>query len=104
MERKKQRLSSQNRKMRRTKESRKRRGKAESESKGKHLWNGCGSETRKDERKRTECQVREPRRNAREIRQERMGETVKPKGRAEALEKPLRGKDRKKRTEETEAE
>ena len=32
-----------------------------------------------------------------------MGETVKTKGRAEALEKPLRGKDRKKRTEETEA-
>ena len=31
-----------------------------------------------------------------------MGKTVKPKGRTEALEKPLRGKDRKKRTEETE--
>ena len=37
------------------------------------MWNGCGSEARKDERKRTEIQVREPRRNAREIRQERMG-------------------------------
>ena len=33
-----------------------------------------------------------------------MEKTVKPKGRTEALEKPLRGKDRKKRTEETEAE
>ena len=33
-----------------------------------------------------------------------MGKTVKSKGRTEALEKPLRGKDRKKRTEETEAE
>ena len=32
-----------------------------------------------------------------------MGKTVKPKERTEALEKPLRGKDRKKRTEETEA-
>ena len=37
------------------------------------MWNGCGSETRKDERKQTEIRVREPRKNAREIRQERMG-------------------------------
>ena len=33
-----------------------------------------------------------------------MGKTVKPKGRTETKEKPLRGKAKKKRTEETESE
>ena len=28
--------------------------------KGKHLWNGCGSEAGKDERKRTEAEYAEP--------------------------------------------
>ena len=87
-------LSSQSLKQKRTKESGK---------EGKHRWNGCGSETGKDERKRTESQVPETGNKAWETRRRRRGKTGKPKGRTEALDKPLRGEDRKKGTEETES-
>lgn len=45
----------------------------ESKEEGKHSWNGCGSEARKDERKHTAMPSTEPERNAWETRQDRTG-------------------------------
>ena len=84
------------------KESGKEGERPKAKAKGKHRWNGCGSETGKDERKRTESQVLETGKEAWETRRKRRWKTGKPKGRTEALEKPLRGEARKKGTEETE--
>jgi hypothetical protein len=71
---------------------------------GKHRWNSWGSEAGRDERKRTESQVPETGKAARETGRQRRRKTGKPKGRTEALEKPLRGGNRKKGTEEQRAE
>ena len=60
--------------------------------KGKHLWNGCGSEAGKDERKPTESRVREPGRNARETRQERTGKVRKRKRRDSTEDAAVRQK------------
>ena len=46
--------SSQNRNVKRTKGSRRKGESPKAKAKGKHRWNGCGSETGKDERKQTE--------------------------------------------------
>ena len=72
--------------------------------KGKHRWNGCGSETGKDERKQTESQVPETGKEAWETRRKRRWKAGKPKGRTGALDEPLRGENRKKGTEEQKAE
>ena len=71
---------------------------------GKHRWNGCGSETGRDERKRTGSQVPETGDEAWETRRRKRWKTGKPKGRTGALEKPLRGEDGKKGKEETESQ
>ena len=57
-ERKKQRLSSQNRNRSRRKKAEREGKSPKAKAKGKHLRNGCGSESRKDERKQTESRVR----------------------------------------------
>ena len=103
--RKCRRLSSQKRAEadeRKRKASGKARKRSESGTEGKHRWNGCGSETGKDERKQTDSQVPKAGREARETGRKRRRKTGKPKGRTVALDKPLRGKDRKKGKEETE--
>jgi hypothetical protein len=51
------------RKLKASRKSRQRNGRKKVD-RGKHRWNSCGSETGKDERKQTESQVSEPRRNA----------------------------------------
>ena len=51
------------RKRKASRKTRQRNGRKEVD-RGEHRWNGCGSETGKDERKQTESQVSEPRRNA----------------------------------------
>ena len=51
------------RKLKESRKSRQRNGRKKVD-RGKHRWNSCGSETGKDERKQTESQVSEPRRNA----------------------------------------
>ena len=57
------RLSSQNRAE--ADERKRKRGESpEAKAEGKHLRNGCGSESGKDERKQTESRVREPGRKA----------------------------------------
>ena len=54
------RLSSQN--QTEADERKQKRGKSpEAKAEGKHRWNGCGSETGRDERKRTESRVRRTR-------------------------------------------
>ena len=52
-ERKNRRLSSQNRKRSGRKKAEKEGERPKAKAEGKHLWNGCGSETGKSERKRT---------------------------------------------------
>ena len=78
------------------------RKRSESGTEGKHRWNGCGSETGKDERKQTDSRVPKAGKEAWETRRKKRWKTGKPKGRTEALEKPLRGRTRKKGPEETE--
>ena len=56
---------------------------------GKHRWNSCGSEAGKDERKRTESQVPEAGTEAWETRRKRRWKAGEPKGRTEALRRPL---------------
>ena len=66
-ERKNRKLSSQNRNRRERKRPEgkgKARKRSESGKEGKHQWNGCGSETGKDERKQTESRVQDPGRKA----------------------------------------
>ena len=53
-EKKKQKLSSQNRKEKQTKECNLKGKRPKAKAEGKHLWNSCGSEAGKDERKQTE--------------------------------------------------
>ena len=60
--------------------------------KGDHLWNSCGSEAGKDERKPSESRVREPGRNAWETRQERTGKARKRKRRGNTEEATVRQK------------
>ena len=77
-EKKKQRLSSQNLNGNRTKEkgnARKTPQGSRKTEKGEHLWNSCGSEAGKDERKQTESQVHRTGKKARETRLERRGKT-----------------------------
>ena len=57
-ERKKQRLSSQNRNRSGRKKAEREGKSPKARAKGKHQWNSCGSETGKDERKQTESRVR----------------------------------------------
>ena len=57
-ERKKQRLSSQNRKRSGRKKADWKGKSPKAKAKGKHRWNSCGSETGWDERKLTESRVR----------------------------------------------
>ena len=55
---------------------------------GKHRWNGCGSETGKDERKQTESRVLENGRETREIGWNGSGKARKLKGGEAAPERP----------------
>ena len=64
-------------------------GECRSESEGKHLWNGCGSEAGKSERIRTERQVSGTGRKARETRLERRGKAEEPRGTEVHRRKPL---------------
>ena len=61
------------------------------------MRNGCGSESRKDERKQTESRVRRNERETRETGWNGSGEARKPKGREAAPDKQLRGEAGKKR-------
>ena len=63
-ERKNRRLSSKNRKRGGRKISGSKGDGPKARAKGKHWWNSCGSEARRDERKRTESRVRESGRKA----------------------------------------
>ena len=103
-ERKNRRLSSQNRKRSGRKKAEKEGERPKAKAEGEHLWNSCGSETGWDERKQTESQVPKTGKEAWETRRKRRWKAGKPKGRTEALDKPLRGKARKKGTEEQKAE
>ena len=60
-ERKKQRLSSRNRKRSGRKISGSKGESPKARAEGKHWWNSCGSEARRDERKQTESRVRRTR-------------------------------------------
>ena len=79
--RKGRRLSSQKqaevdeRKRKASRKARKRSGRKKAEKKGSTGVSGCGSETGKDERKRTESRVREPETKARETGPGRTGKT-----------------------------
>ena len=57
-ERKNRRLSSQNRKRSGRKKAEKEGERPKAKAEGKHLWNSCGSEAGKDERKQTGSRVR----------------------------------------------
>ena len=61
------------------------------------MRNGCGSESRKDERKQTESRVRRNERETRETGWNGSGKARKSKGREAAPEKQLRGEAGKKR-------
>ena len=63
-ERKSRGLSSQNRKVGGRKKAGPKGKRPKAKAEGKHSWNSCGSEARKDERKRTASRVREPGRKA----------------------------------------
>ena len=65
-------------------------------AKGKHLWNSCGSETGKDERKLTESRVRRNESETRETGWNGSGKARKSKDREAAPEKQLRGEAGKK--------
>ena len=61
--------------------------------KGDHLWNSCGSEAGKDERKPTESRVRKPGENGRETSRDGTGKARKRKrrgGTGEATERQKR--------------
>ena len=57
-------LSNQNRKRSGRKKVEREGERPKAKAEGKHLWNSCGSEARKGERKQTESRVREPGRKA----------------------------------------
>ena len=92
-EKKDGRLSSQNRAA--ADERKRSEGKARREAEerrrteGKHRWNGCGSETGKDERKLTESRVLGSESEARETGRSGSGKARKPKGGEAAPDKPL---------------
>lgn len=90
------RVEADERKRKASRQSRQRSGRKEVD-KGKHRSSSCGSEAGKDERKQTEGQVLEAREFGWETSRNGRWRTVKPKGRTEALNKPLWGEVRKKR-------
>ena len=90
--RKSGRLSSQKRAEadeRKQKASRKARKRSESGEEGKHRWNGCGSETGKDERKQTESRVRRTGKESMGNQAGKNGENRRSESRSGALRKPL---------------
>ena len=71
---------------------------------GKHLWNGCGSETGKDKRKQTESRVREPGKKAWETRPGRTGKAKEAKAEGRTGEATVRRRREENGKEKTEAE
>ena len=101
-EKKSGRLSSRNR-IEAIDEKAERREKDGSESGNQHLWNSCGSETGKDERKQTACQV--PITGKRHGKPDRRkGKDGKPRGEPSTGESLVRQNREEEGTEETEAE
>ena len=84
-----QRLSSRRRNRRGRKKPEGKRKSPKAKARGKHRWNGCGSETGKDERKQTESRVLKNGREARETGRNGSGKAGKPKGGEAAPEKQL---------------
>ena len=101
-EKKSGRLSSRNR-IEAIDEKAERREKDGSESGNQHLWNSCGSETGKDERKQTACQV--PITGRMDEKSARMkGKDREPKGELSTGKSNVRRNREEEGTEETEAE
>ena len=87
------------------KASRKARKRSESGNEGKHRWNGCGSETGKDERKRTGSRVRRTGKESMGNQAGKNGERPKKRERKGCTgEATVRQKREERGKEETEAE
>ena len=74
-------------------------------AKGKHWWNSCGSEARRDERKQTESRVRRAGKENMRNQVGKNGENQRSEsGRVHRRRPTVRGKREERGKEETEAE